>query len=47
VFEQRIENKNNMWKQNTHQSRMTSYPKDADLRNGSHREGERENTPEK
>jgi hypothetical protein len=28
----------------THQSRMTPYRRDADLRNGSHWEGERERT---
>jgi hypothetical protein len=34
-------------RKNTQRSRTTPYPRDADLRNGSCREVERENTPTK
>jgi hypothetical protein len=37
-----MENKNILWKWNTHRSRAAPYPRDGNLKNGSRRKGERD-----
>jgi hypothetical protein len=46
-FEQKIKSKRDLWKQSLDESRAAPCPRDVVLKNGSHREGERENTPVK